>query len=102
MFWCIRATKSVSPEFRRSCKVVFRSSFADQDGWDAEKLWNSVESHQITKFFVGKCARNKKLNMKWIEIALKYCTFTLISSLERKRKCKKKCKILNCPSHPLF
>ena len=43
MFWCIRATKSVLPEFRRSCKVVFCSSFADQDGWDAEKLWNSVE-----------------------------------------------------------
>ena len=37
MFWCIRATKSGSPEFRRSCKVVFCSSFTDQDGWDAEK-----------------------------------------------------------------
>ena len=44
MFCCIRATKSVSPEFRRSCKVVFCSSFADQDDWDAEKSWNSVES----------------------------------------------------------
>ena len=95
MFWCIRATKSVSPEFRCSCEVVFRSSFADQDGWDAEKSWNSVKSvffvskmlifHQITMFFGGKCARNEKLDMKWIEIALKYCTFTLISSLERKR-----------------
>ena len=37
MFWYIRASKSGSPEFRRSCKVVFCSSFADQDGWDAEK-----------------------------------------------------------------
>ena len=37
MFWCIRATKSGSPEFRCSCKVVFCSSFTDQDGWDAEK-----------------------------------------------------------------
>ena len=64
MFWCIRATKSVSPEFCCSCEVVFRSSFADQDGWDAEKSWNSVESvffvskmltfHQITKFFGEK------------------------------------------------
>ena len=36
-FWCIRATKSGLPEFRRSCKVVFCSSFTDQDGWDAEK-----------------------------------------------------------------
>ena len=44
MFWCIRATKSGSPEFRRSCKVVFCSSFTDQDGWDAEKSWNSVKS----------------------------------------------------------
>ena len=91
MFWCILATKSVSPEFRRSCKVVFCSSFADKDGWDAEKLWNSVESgflrqkspnHKVCR---GKCARNKKIVMKWIEITLKYCTFTLISSLERKR-----------------
>ena len=41
--------------------------------------------HQITKFFWGKCARIKKLDMKWIEIALEYCTFTFISSLERKR-----------------
>ena len=37
MFWYIRATKSVLPEFHHSCKVVFCSSFADQDGWDAEK-----------------------------------------------------------------
>ena len=61
MFWCIRASKSGLPEFRRSCKVIFCSSFTDQDGWDAEKSWNSVESgffvskmlifHQITKFF---------------------------------------------------
>ena len=41
--------------------------------------------HQIGKFFGGKCARIKKLDMKWIEIALEYCTFTLISSLERKK-----------------
>ena len=39
--------------------------------------------HQITKFFGGKCARNQTLDMKWIKIALKYCTLTLISSLER-------------------
>ena len=37
MFWCIRATKSGLPEYRRSCKVIFCSSFTDQDGWDAEK-----------------------------------------------------------------
>ena len=37
--------------------------------------------HQITMFYGGKCARNEKLDMKWIEIALKYCTFTLISSM---------------------
>ena len=37
MFWCIQATQSVPPEFRRSCKVIFCSSFTDQDGWDAEK-----------------------------------------------------------------
>ena len=35
--------------------------------------------HQITMFFGGKCARNEKLDMKWIEIALEYCNFTLIS-----------------------
>ena len=51
MFWCIQATKSVSPEFRCSCKVVFCSSFADQDGWDAEKSWNSVKS----VFLCQKC-----------------------------------------------
>ena len=51
MFWWIWATKSVSPEFRRSCKVVFCSSFADQDGWDAEQSWNSVES----RFLCQKC-----------------------------------------------
>ena len=49
MFWCIRATRSVSPEFRCSCEVVFRSSFADQDGWDAEKSWNSVKSFFCVK-----------------------------------------------------
>ena len=37
MFWCIRVTKSASPEFFRSCKVVFCSLLADQDGWEAEK-----------------------------------------------------------------
>ena len=37
MFWYIQASKSGSPEFRRSCKVIFCSSFTDQDGWDAEK-----------------------------------------------------------------
>ena len=50
--------------------------------------WNQVfcvKNHQITKFVGGKCARNKKIVLKWIEITLKYCTFTLISSLERKR-----------------
>ena len=37
--------------------------------------------HQITIFLGGKCARIKKLDMKWIKVALEYCTFTLISSL---------------------
>ena len=40
--------------------------------------------HQISKFFAGKCTRNKKLDNKWIQIALKYCTLTLISSLKQK------------------
>ena len=44
MFWWIRVTKSVLPEFRHNYKVVFCSSFADQDGWDAKKSWKSVES----------------------------------------------------------
>ena len=35
-----------------------------------------------------------------IETTLKYCTFTLISSLERKSNIQ--CKIWNCPSHPVF
>ena len=35
-----------------------------------------------------------------IEITLKYCTLTLISSLERKSNIQ--CKIWNCPSHPVF
>ena len=38
----------------------------------------------LKKFLGGKCARNKKLNITWVEIASQYCTFTLISSLERK------------------
>ena len=57
--------------------------------------------HQITKLFGGKCACIKKLDMKWIEIALEYCTFTLISSLDRKRS-NIQCKLWNCPPHPLF
>ena len=111
MFWCIRATKSGSPEFRRSCKVVFCSSFTDQDGWDAEKSWNSVKSGFLCQkcwfftksqsFFGGTCARIIKLDMNWIETALEYCTFTLISSLERKRS-NIQCKLWNCPPHPLF
>ena len=44
MFWCIRVTKSVLPEFCRSCKVIFCSLFTDEDDWEAEKSWNSVES----------------------------------------------------------
>ena len=41
---CIGITKSVSPEFCHSFKVKFCSFFADGDGWEAEKSWNSVES----------------------------------------------------------
>ena len=51
MFLCIRVTKSVLPEFCRSCKVIFCSFFADEDGWEAEKPWNSVESG----FLCQKC-----------------------------------------------
>ena len=54
--------------------------------------------YQITKFVGGKCARNQTLDMKWIQIALKYCTLTLISSLERKRS-DIQSKIWNCPPH---
>ena len=39
--------------------------------------------HQITKFYGGKCACIQTLDMKWIEMASKYCTLTL--SLEGKR-----------------
>ena len=37
IFLCIPVSKSVSPEFCRSCKVIFCSFFADEDGWEAEK-----------------------------------------------------------------
>ena len=66
MFWCIWVTKSVAPEFCHSCKVVFCSFFADEDGWEAEKSWNSVKSGFLCQkcwfftksqsFFGGKCA----------------------------------------------
>ena len=36
MFWCIRVTKSVPPEFCQNCKVIFCSFFADEEGWEAE------------------------------------------------------------------
>ena len=45
MFWCIRATKSVSAEFCCSCKVKYFVHFFYQDGW------NSVESG----FLFQKC-----------------------------------------------
>ena len=64
MFWCIQATKSVSPEFRYSCKVVFCSSFADQDGWDAEKSWNSVES----VFFLSKMLIFHQISQPEVEL----------------------------------
>ena len=94
MFLCIRVTKSVSPEFYRSCKVIFCSIFADEDGWEAEKAWNSVESgflRQKCCFFTKSqtcleenCAHNQKFDMKCIKIALEYCYLALISSLEEK------------------
>ena len=31
-------------EFCHSCKVISCSSFANQDGWEAEKLCNSVQT----------------------------------------------------------
>ena len=92
MFWCIRVTNIVSPEFCLSYIVIFWSFFADQDGWEAEKAWNSVKSAflwQICWFFTksqsfwGEMCPYQTLDMKWIQIALKYCTLTLISSLER-------------------
>ena len=49
MFWCIRVTKSVSPEFCRSFKVIFCSFFAGEDDWEAENSWNGVESGFFTK-----------------------------------------------------
>ena len=57
--WCIGVTKSVSPEFCHSCKGIFCSFFENEDGWEAKKSWNSVQSgfcvknaffsHQMTK-----------------------------------------------------
>ena len=52
------------------------------------KVWNqvfcvkNVDFSLNHKLFWGKCARNKKIDMKWIEIAYRYCTFSSISSLE--------------------
>ena len=50
---------------------------------------------QISIFDGGKCAV-KHQDMKWIEIALKYCTLTLISSLEQKRIFNVKYEIVLC------
>ena len=61
--------------------------------------------HQITKLFAGKCARNQTLDMKCIQIALKYCTLTLISSLEQKRsniQCKSSMLRSTCISLVIF
>ena len=45
----------------------------------------------LKKFLGGKCARNKKLNITWVEIASQYCTFTLISSTGKElEECLKK------------
>ena len=57
--------------------------------------------HQITKDFWGKYAFNHTLDMKWIEINLKYCILTLISSLEQKKR-NIQCKIWNCPLYACF
>ena len=60
-----------------------------------KKCWFFTKSQSVLG---GKCARNIKLDMKWIEFALKCCTFTLISLLGRIRS-NVQCKIWNCPSH---
>ena len=107
MFWCIWATKSVSPDFRRSCQVVFVHLLLIKMVWMLKSreisffVSKMLIFHQITNFFWQKCTRNKNQDMKWIEIAFKCCTFTLISSLERKRS-NVQSKIWNCPPHPLF
>ena len=64
MFWCIRVTKSVSPEFCHSCKVISCSFFADEDGWEAEKSWNSVESG----FLCQKCCFSPNHKIVWGEM----------------------------------
>ena len=63
-----------------------------------KKCWFFTKSQSVLG---GKCDCNKKSDVKWIEFALKCCTFTLISSLGRKRS-NVQCKIWNCPPHPLF
>ena len=91
MFLCIRVTKFVLPECCRCCKVIFCSFFADEDGWEAEKSWNSVESgflcqkccfvSQNHKLVLRKMCPYQTLGMKRIKIALEYCNLALISSL---------------------
>ena len=67
--------------------------------WNQVFCVKNVDFSPNYKAFGGKCACIKKLDMKWIEIALEYCTFTLISSLDRKRS-NIQCKLWNCPPTP--
>ena len=43
IFWCFWVTKSVSPQLRPGCKVVFFIIFADYDGWEPEKSRNNAQ-----------------------------------------------------------
>ena len=64
--------------------------------WNQVFCVKNVDFSRNHKVFWGQ-----KLGTKWIEIVLKYCTFSLMSSQEQKRS-NIQYKIWNCPPHLLF
>ena len=89
MFWCVRVTKSVSLEFCRSCNVIFCSFLANEDGWEAEKSWNSVKSgFFVSKIFDGgTCARSQTLRheIDWNCLEILYSHHNFITGTKKKQ-----------------
>ena len=89
MFWCVRLTKCVSLEFCRSCNVILCSFLANEDGWEAEKSWNSVKSgFFVSKIFDGgTCARSQTLRheIDWNCLEILYSHLNFITGTKKKQ-----------------
>ena len=79
MFWCFCFAVGVKLNFVHFLQIKMAGKLKRRGkAWNQFSFVKNADFSPNHKVFLGKCARNQTLDMEWIEIALKYCTLTLI------------------------